>query len=172
MLSQRPKEEEEDEEGITKQISDLDLSAVDLKVDNNIGVESVSELDKYEVGASQLSEVENEGDIVFDKAPLILGIKKKEKNNLMKLDKAPAIPVVPKSEPSEQEPKPAKVPLQIEVTSALPLSPSSSTNNIHLIITVTPVVPSNIKRFVARVKSTPNSSAMKPRPKLIPIMKY
>ncbi|CEG78684.1 hypothetical protein RMATCC62417_13257 [Rhizopus microsporus] len=70
--SQRPKEEEEDEEGITRHISGLDLFVVDLTEDNNIGVESVSALEEYEAGVPQSSEVDSEGDLVIDEAPLTL----------------------------------------------------------------------------------------------------
>ncbi|PHZ13304.1 uncharacterized protein RHIMIDRAFT_291067 [Rhizopus microsporus ATCC 52813] len=70
--SQRPKEDEEDEEGITKRIFDLDLFTVDLTEDNNNGAESVSGLEEYEAGVSQSSEVDNEGDLVINEASLTL----------------------------------------------------------------------------------------------------
>lgn len=167
---QEKKDNQNDVERVTNQMSNLDLSVVDSTENISTGAQSVSELGEFETGnVRSYSDFDDEPELFFDEAPLTLGVEKKQRSVehlLKKLGKMPAVSstttTTTASSSNVHSPKPV---VARPIPPSMRRSPSSS--SMRSVTSAKSVVSSGSRKFTPTIKSVTSSPSIKPRPKLI-----
>ncbi|EIE92592.1 hypothetical protein RO3G_17303 [Rhizopus delemar RA 99-880] len=172
---QEKKDNTNNVEDVTNQMSSLNLSVVESTDNTSAGAQSVSELGEFESGnLRSYSDFDDEPDLFFDEAPLTLGVQKKQmsvEHLLKKLGKAPVVSstttTTTTSTSDVQSPKETVIQPQVRAPIPPPMRRSPSSSSMHSATSVRSAISSNSKKFTPVVKSATSSPPMKPRPKLI-----